>query len=103
MSNPESATSAPDLPGYVESHSVPFVYFDVAPAHGIMNGAIQVELFARTMHPMPSSENVQIKFVSTGHLRCSPAAARFLCDALEAAIKMLEKQQESPAATSKLN
>jgi hypothetical protein len=91
------------MPVYVESHAAPYVYFDTAPAHGIMNGAIQIEVFARTMHPVPSAGAVDIKFVTTGHLRCSPAAARFLCDALEAALKMLEPSQQGPTAGSKLN
>lgn len=87
----------------MDSNTIPFVYFDIAPAHGIMNGAIQVELFARIMHPAPASSAVEIKFVPSGHLRCSPTAAKFLIDALQAALKMFEQQQDAPTAASKLN
>jgi len=32
---------------YENVDTAPFVYFDIAPAHGIMGGAIQIELASR--------------------------------------------------------
>jgi len=94
------------IPTHNASLSAPFVYFDTVPVHGVMNGAIQVEIAARTLMAGPDGK-IAIEFVTTGHLRCSPAAAKFLRDAIDAALKMLEEMQERPAtpdvAPGKLN
>jgi len=66
-----------------------------------MNGAIQIELATRIL--LPGSDAVLIKFMTSGRLRCSPTAARHLREALDAALKMLDQPQDSPAAASKLN
>lgn len=103
MSESETATGETNLPVYVECYDVPLVYFDMVPSHGIMNGAVQVELFARILHPVAVGSKVEIKFTTSGRLRCSPAAAKDLRDALDSALKMLEQAQPSPVAAAKLN
>jgi hypothetical protein len=68
-----------------------------------MNGAVQVELAQRILVPIAGSNDVTIKFATSGRLRCSPAAARMLIDSLSGALKMLEQPLEPSAAASKLN
>jgi hypothetical protein len=55
----------------------------------------------------PSPEGgVTIEFVCTGRLRCSPKAAQFLRDSIDAALKMLaqpEQQMGPTVATGRLN
>jgi hypothetical protein len=68
-----------------------------------MNGAIQIELAGRILTPMPDG-GVQLAFMTTGRLRCSPAAAAFLRDALDKSIQMLtQPPQEPTVAPGKLN
>lgn len=90
------------LPGYVPVTSAPFIYFDYVPTHGILGGAVQIELAARIIVPLEDG-GVQTHTIDTARLRCSPTAARFLKDSLEAALKMLEQPQASPSAASKMN
>lgn len=91
-----------ELPPHRTLDQAAFVYFDAAPTYGIMNGAIQVELASRVMRP--DGPNVAVEFLITGHIRCSPIAASSLRDALDAALKMLDKPQAEPsAAAAKLN
>jgi hypothetical protein len=83
--------------------AAPFVYFDIIGAHGIMNGAIQIELASRILIARPDG-GVEIKFITSGRLRCSPTAATNLRAAIDGSLKMLEQPQQGPAATaSKLN
>jgi hypothetical protein len=44
-----------------------------------------------------------VKFLSTGRLRCSAAAAANLRSGLDAALRMLEQPQANPVAASKMN
>ena len=85
-----------------DDSNAPFIYFDIVPTHGTFNGAVQVELASRILIPT-SDGGVDVKFVMTGHLRCSGTTALYLRDALSAALKMLEQPQSGPAAASKLN
>jgi hypothetical protein len=101
LSGPQTTDTAP-LPEYVDLNTVPYVYFDMAPAHGIMAGIVQVELAARTLNPLPVG-GVEVKYVSVARLRCSSVAAGHLRDALNAALKMLEEPKETPAAAARLN
>jgi hypothetical protein len=90
-------------PIFEDSHSASFVYFDITAAHGALNGAIQIELASRILIPRPDGP-VEVRFRTTGHLRCSPVAAAQLRDSLNAAIKMIaQPQQQSAAAGTKLN
>jgi hypothetical protein len=50
-----------------------------------------------------SDGSVEIKFITSGRLRCSPVAALSLRNAIDASLKMLEQPQQAPAATAKLN
>ncbi len=66
-------------------------------------GAIEMELATRILIPKPDG-TTEVKFLSTGRLRCSPAAAVSLRSGLDAALKMLEQsQQPNPVAASKMN
>jgi hypothetical protein len=101
-----SEGSTPDTPTLVYEDAggaTPFVYFDIVGAHGIMHGAIQIELASRILIATPDG-GVEIKFITSARLRCSPNAATNLRAAIDGALKMLEQPQEGPAATaSKLN
>ena len=80
----------------------PVVYFDIVGAYGTMNGAVEVELATRILVPQPDG-STQVKFLSSGRLRCSATAASNLRNALDAALKMLEQPQANPVAASKMN
>ena len=86
---------------YENVDTAPFVYFDLSPTHGILGGAIQIELAARILNAVPDG-GVEIKF-TTGRLRCSPTAAMKLRNGIDAALKMLEHPQQSPVAAAKMN
>jgi len=102
MSAPENAAPS-QLPDYEDTGGfAPTVYFDATAAHGVMNGAVQVELAARTLIPTPDGA-VKAKFISSGRLRCSPVAARQLRDSLDLALKMLEQSEQGRAPASTLN
>jgi hypothetical protein len=89
-------------PVYDNVNTAPFVYFDMSPAYGVLCGAIQIELASRTLNALPSG-SVEIKFITSGRLRCSPAAALHLRSALDAALKMLEEQPQAAPAAATLN
>ena len=65
------------------------VYFDIVGAYGIMHGTVEIELATRILVPTPNGLT-DVKFLSSGRLRCSPTAAANLRNALDAALKMLE-------------
>jgi len=77
-SKPQIETEAPP---YDDSSNAPFVYFDLAPIHGVMSGAVQIELASRTFAHVDGV--VAVKFMTTGRLRCSPTAAKHLRDAID--------------------
>jgi len=95
-------TDKTKIPAYENVNAAPVVYFDIAPAHGVMGGIVEIELASRILNAM-SDGSVDIKFITTGRLRCSPTAALNLRNALDASLKMLEQQQHAPVATAKLN
>jgi len=80
------------------------VYFDIVGAYGIMHGIVEIELATRILVPAPNGLT-DVKFLSSGRLRCSPAAAANLRSAIDAALKMLEQpqQQPDPVAASRMN
>jgi hypothetical protein len=88
--------------GYVSVPTAPIIYFDFVPTYGVLGGAVQLELAARTMAPLENG-GVSTNKVETGRLRCSPTAAKSLRDALDAALRMLEQPQQPPMATGTLN
>jgi hypothetical protein len=77
----------------------PFIYCDGVSALGTQAGAIQIELAARTILPTPDG-GTRNEYVATAHLRCSPAAAIALKEALDKALAMLaqamQQGQEQP-------
>lgn len=83
--------------------AAPIVYFDIIGAYGTMQGSIEMELATRILVPRPDG-STEVKFLSSGRLRCSPTAAANLRNGLDAALRMLEQsQQPNPVAASKLN
>ncbi len=82
--------------------AAPLVYFDIIGAYGTMHGAIEVELATRILVPK-SDGSTEVRFLSTGRLRCSSNAATNLRNALDTALKMLEQPQANPVAASKMN
>ena len=79
------------------------VYFDIVGAYGTMNGSIEIELATRILVPKPDG-STEVKFISSGRLRCTQNAATNLRNALDSALKMLEQPQANAAiAAGKLN
>ena len=82
----------------------PLVYFDIVGAYGTMNGAVEIELATRILVPKPDG-STEVRFISSGRIRCSANAATNLRNGLDAALKMLEQPQASAGAIAagKLN
>src|ERR1700751_4522128 len=59
---------------YENIATAPVVYFDFVAAHGIVSGAIEIELACRHLIPNRSG-GVDVKLATSARLRCSPAAA----------------------------
>ena len=102
MADQETAKPPPDLIYEDTGAAVPLVYFDIVGAYGTMNGTVQIELATRILVPKPDG-STEVKFLSSGRLRCSATAATNLRNGLDAALKMLEQPQPDPVAASKLN
>src|SRR3954469_25343894 len=77
--------------------SAPLVYFDIVGAYGTMNGSVEVELATRILVPTPDG-STEVKFISSGRIRCTANAAANLRNGLDAALKMLEQPQANMAA-----
>jgi hypothetical protein len=82
--------------------AAPLIYFDIIGAYGTMHGAVEVELATRILVPRPDG-STEVRFLSSARLRCSAHAAGNLRQALDAALKLLEKPQADPVAASKMN
>lgn len=82
----------------------PVVYFDIVGAYGTMNGSVEIELATRILVPKPDG-STEVKFISSGRLRCTQNAATNLRNGLDSALKMLEQPQANMAAIAagKLN
>jgi hypothetical protein len=69
---------APKLPGIsianLGAEAAPFLYFDGIATFGHYHGAIQLELAANIITPLPDG-TTRTDVVITAHLRCSPHAA----------------------------
>jgi hypothetical protein len=102
LSDHENIRPPPDLIYEDAGATAPLVYFDIVGAYGTMHGAIEVELATRILVPKPDG-STEVKFLSSGRLRCSAHAAGNLRHALDAALKMLEQPQANPVAASKMN
>jgi hypothetical protein len=90
------------VPVYDNINDVPTIYFDIAPAYGVMSGIVQIELGARILVPH-GDDSVDVRFISCGRLRCSATAATHLRNAIDASLKMLEQPNPNPVGGSKLN
>jgi hypothetical protein len=89
--------------GYKTVSTSPFIYFDFAPTYGTLGGMVQIELAARALTPTEAG-GVMLETIEVARLRCNPIAAKFLRDALDASLKMLENPQNSDHVSSnKLN
>lgn len=86
----------PPKASYRNSDDAAFVYFDNAPAYGVLMGAIQVELSANVLLPVAKDGGIAVQEVVTAHLRCSPAAALALRTALGKALEMIQNSQNAP-------
>ena len=73
--------------------AAPLVYFDIVGAYG---SSVEIELATRILIPRGDG-STEVKFISSGRLRCTQNAAINLRNALDAALKMLEPQ---PAANT---
>ena len=95
---------SPDLIYEDTGAAAPLVYFDIVGAYGTMNGSIEIELATRILVPKPDG-STEVKFISSGRLRCTQNAAANLRNGLDAALKMLEQPAANMAAiaASKLN
>jgi hypothetical protein len=85
-------------PNYVISGACPIIYFDHAPTFGTLAGIVLIELTARALLPSQAG-GVIVETAEVARLRCSPIAAKSLRDALDAALKMLEKPQAEFASS----
>jgi hypothetical protein len=93
---------APELIYEDTGAAAPLVYFDIIGAYGTMHGSIEIELATRILVPR-NNGSTEVKFLSSGRLRCSATAAANLRNAIDAALKMLEQSQADPAAAARLN
>ena len=84
--------------------AAPLVYFDIVGAYGTMNSSIEIELATRILIPKGDGAT-EVKFISSGRLRCTQNAATNLRNSLDAALKMLEQPAANTpvVAAGKLN
>jgi hypothetical protein len=95
-----------NAPVFKDNPNAPFIYFNIAQSFGVIAGAIEVELVARSL--IPSTGTLTAEFVTIARLRCSPLAAASLRDALNSVLDLAKKVQEegiaaAAASTAKLN
>jgi hypothetical protein len=79
-----------------------FLYFDGVSAFGHINGAIQIELAANALDIVEDG-TVEVRRVTTAHIRCSPAAAADLAQAIGKALEMQQSPNEKAPASGTLN
>ena len=87
------------LPPYRNVVTAPYVYFDIVACNGVMAGAVELELAARTLSPTTDG-GVEPEFVTTARLRCSPSAAAALRDAIANSLELLEQAQTTAGAAT---
>jgi len=80
LAGPKNTNTSADRFNYEDLDTAPFIYFDIVPVHGTMGGCLQIEVAARVLTPVAGGE-VAVKFLTTGRLRCTRAAAAHLRDA----------------------
>jgi hypothetical protein len=102
MRHPTPATRPRHQPSSVPTRSRLSIWMALQHSE-FVTAQIQIELASRRLIPLEDGA-VQVEFLCTGHLRCSPNAARQLREAIESALQMLERPPTEPTvASSKLN
>jgi hypothetical protein len=86
----EDAQPCPTRNWPQSTYPFPLRPLSISTSCGIVAGIVQIELAARALQPLQDGR-VDTPMIETGRLRCSPTAAKFLKDSLEAALKMLEQ------------
>jgi hypothetical protein len=95
MPDPDTPATNPGVTvSTTSAERAPFIYFDGVSCFGHHNGTIQIELAANLL--MPLGPSVRVDVIQTGHLRCTPAAAMALREALDKALAMLQQGQPRP-------
>jgi hypothetical protein len=98
MSDPQPMSAL-----YENIATAPIVYFDLVAAHGMVGGAIEIELACRHLIPNRSG-GVDVKLATSARIRCSPAAAMTLKTAIDNSLVMLQQNAAQPLASpGKLN
>ncbi len=95
-------SQAPTKPPFRNSDAAPFIYFDGVATYGVVNGVIHIELVSRVLSPSVGTP-FTTEFVSTGRLRCGPAALAHLRDSINKVCEMLTRPEPTAAATATLN
>jgi hypothetical protein len=101
MSNPSKPVAGQGgvIISPTSAEQAPFIYFDGVSCFGQHQGTIQIELAASV--PIPAAAGLRASVLQTAHIRCSPAAALSLRDALNKALALLvqERDQAPPIKT----
>jgi len=88
---------------YENVDTAPIVYFDIAPAHGVIGGAVQIELAVRILNAV-SDGSVETSSSRADGFDVVPLLPWNLRNAVDASLRMiLEQPQQAPAATAKMN
>jgi hypothetical protein len=70
------------------SEQAPFIFFDGVAAFGVTHGVIQFELGANIIVPVGTDTRTDV--LITAHLRCSPAAAMGLRQAIDKVLQVVD-------------
>jgi hypothetical protein len=95
MADPNTTNPGGVTISTASSERAPLIYFDGVSCFGHHNGAIQIELAANLL--LPVGAGVRVDVIQTGHIRCTPAAAIALREALDKALAMMQQGQQQPA------
>lgn len=91
MADPDTTNQVGVTISPTSAERAPFIYFDGVSCFGHHNGTIQIELATNLL--MPVGAGVRIDVIQAGHIRCSPAAATALREALDKALTMFQQGQ----------
>jgi hypothetical protein len=86
--NPRQQSNKSQPPLLKNAAAAPFVYFDLVPAFGVVNGVVELELAAQMVVPTADG-NAHAETVCTVHLRGSIAAMEGLSNAIDKAMDMV--------------
>ncbi len=102
MAARKNTNTSADRFNYEKLDTAPFIYFDIVPVHGTMGGCLQIEVAARVLTPVAGGE-VEVKFLTTGRLRCTKATAANLRGAIDLGLRMLDEAERGTTVSAKLN